>query len=91
MNPKFIKINIVFFVFFLFFCNSINAEIVKKIEIMGNDRISNDTIKLFSEVKINENLSKKNLNDVLKKLYDTNFFKEIDLQFKENILIINVE
>ena len=63
MNLKFVKILIIFS---LYFSNSLNAEIVKKIEIKGNDRISNDTIKLFSEVKLNDNLSKKNINDVLK-------------------------
>ena len=42
------------------------ANLIKKIEIQGNNRISDDTIKLFSEIKENEFLDKKDLNLILK-------------------------
>ena len=32
------------------------SEVVKKIEITGNERISDDTIKLFSEISLNSDL-----------------------------------
>ncbi len=68
----------------------VNSEIIKKIEISGNDRISNETIKLFSDVDINDNLDKNNLNDVLKNLYETNFFKNITINLDNNTLFIDV-
>ena len=71
--------------------NNSFAEIVKKIQIEGNDRVSSDTIKLFSGVKLNDDLNTKELNQILKKLYDTNFFKDIALNLNENILFINVK
>ena len=51
------------------------AEIVKKIQIVGNDRISEDTVKIFSEVSLNDNLDSTEINNILKKLYSTNYFK----------------
>jgi len=68
-----------------------NSEIVKRIEIIGNERVSSETIKLFSKVSINENIENNDLNNILKNLYDTNFFKDISLELTSNILRINVE
>ena len=76
-------------VFFLI--SSANAEILKKIEINGNKRISDETIKIFSDLEINQNLSKSDLDKVIKSLYNTNFFSDISLTFENQILILNVE
>ena len=38
-----------------------------------------ETIKIFSGVKNNDNLSSDDLNEILKKLYETNFFENISL------------
>ena len=74
--------------FFVF--NSTYAEIVKKIEIIGNDRISDDTIKLFSQVSIEDDLYIDDLNTILKNLYETNFFKDVLVEFENNILLIKI-
>ena len=76
-------------VFFLI--SSVNADILKKIEINGNKRISDETIKIFSDLEINQNLSKSDLDKVIKSLYNTNFFSNISLTFENQILILNVE
>jgi outer membrane protein insertion porin family len=67
------------------------SEIVKKIEISGNDRISEKTILIFSEVEIGEEIEITDTNILLKNLYDTNFFKNVSVNFKNNVLQINVE
>ena len=79
--------------FFLFFLLNLNvfAEIVKKIEITGNERISDETIKMFSDIKLGEDLNKKNINAILKKLYDTNFFEDISVILNQNKLRIVVK
>ena len=74
-----------------FWISSANAEVLKKIEINGNKRISDETIKIFSELKINQELSESNLDNAIKKLYKTNFFSNINLTFENQILIFNVE
>ena len=67
-----------------------NSEIVKVINIKGNERISNETIKMFSSVSLNDNLNSENINDILKSLYETNFFENININLVNNILTINV-
>ena len=76
-------------VFFLI--SSANADILKKIEINGNKRISDETIKVFSDLEINQDLSKSDLDKVIKSLYNTNFFSNISLTFEDQILILIVE
>ena len=66
------------------------AEIVKKIQIVGNDRISEDTVKIFSEVSLNDNLDSTEINNILKKLYSTNYFKDVKVSFRDNLLLIKV-
>ena len=70
---------------------SVKAEIVKKIEINGNQRVSSETVKIFSEVKINSDLSLNNLNNIIKKIYSTNFFSNVSVKLVDNILYISVE
>ena len=61
---------LILIVFFSIF--SAQAEILKKIEINGNQRISDESIIVFSDLKTNENVSKSNLDTALKNLYKTN-------------------
>ncbi len=89
MNFK--KFKIFLIIFFLLSFKYLNAEIVKKIEIIGNDRISKDTIQMFSTVSIKDNIDEDDLNSILKNLYETNFFDDVSIKFENNILIIKVD
>ena len=66
------------------------AEIIKKIEVDGNKRVNTETIKVFAGVKNNDNLSSDDLNEVLKRLYETKFFENISLSIQNSILKISV-
>ena len=87
MNNLLIKI-IVIFSFLLSFAN---AETLKKFEISGNKRISDQTIIIFSEIKINEEITKTKLDEVIKRLYKTSFFRDINLSFENQTLFLKVE
>ena len=69
----------------------VNSEILKKIEVEGNQRVSSETIKIFTQTKINTDLDSNNLNEIIKNLYSTNFFKDVSISFKNNILNIKVQ
>ena len=66
------------------------ADTLEKIEISGNKRIPENTIKMFSNVSIGDKIENIDVNSVLKNLYDTNFFKDIVIDLNENTLKINV-
>ena len=81
-----------FFIFFIFFfkLTLANAELVKKILIDGNERITNETIIIFSKTNIGDDLTINNLNDIIKNLYETDFFKDVSVNLENNILKIKV-
>ena len=73
--------------FIVFSAYSKNYE---KIIVNGNERISNETILIFSEIQDNKVLDENSINDILKKLYKSGFFKDVTVKFENNNLIINV-
>ena len=75
---------------FLFLIITANSEIIKEIKVDGNKRVSSETIKIFSEVKLNSDLSTNQLNNILKKLYSTNYFSNVEINVEKNILYISV-
>ncbi len=87
MFKKIISIT-VFYILVTF--NNSYADLINDIKISGNERISDETVILFGDIKKNSNLDNDNLNEILKKLYETTFFKNISINIKNNILYINV-
>jgi outer membrane protein insertion porin family len=79
-----------FFIIFLFLSSKAFSDTINKIEIIGNDRISIETIKLFISVDINDEINEVKLNNIIKDLYETDFFKDISVQFNNQILSIKV-
>ncbi len=77
--------------FFIFFkITFVNAEIVKSISVTGNERIADNTIIIFSKINIGDDLKINDLNKVINNLYETDFFKDVSVNLKNNILSINV-
>ena len=76
---------------YYFFLVSLSAEVIKKFEISGNKRISDETIIIFSEINLDEDVSKQKLDRLIKNLYKTNFFSDINLTFENQILKLNVK
>ena len=74
---------------FLFF--SSKAEIVENIKISGNERISEETIKVYGDFKLKQDLNEQDLNNILKNLFSTNFFEDIKINLKNNILFVEVK
>ena len=66
------------------------SDKVNKIDVIGNERVSEETIIMFSSVSINDDLDNKILNDILINLYETEFFKDVSVKFKNNTLEIFV-
>ncbi len=86
-------IKIIFATLIIGFLNITNSfsDVIKNIEISGNERVNEDTIKIFGGISIGDDLDSNKLNEVLKKLYETNFFENIEIKFDESILKITVK
>ena len=83
--------NILFFLLFLFFIFSRSYAVeVKQITITGNERVSDETIIMFSKINIGDEFSSADLNNSLKELYYTNYFKNVSISIDNGIININV-
>ena len=91
MQNKYIKFLIHFVIFFNIFCFNANADIINQIKINGNERIADETILMFSKINVGDDVDENDLNDLLKNLYDTTFFKNVSVSLDNKILKIFVE
>ena len=83
---------IVFLILFFTFCNvNSYSEVVNKVEVQGNNRISSETIMIFGDIVIGNNYEHSDVSLLIKKLYKTNFFSNISAELKNNRLTIVVE
>ena len=67
-----------------------NAEVIKKIEIEGNDRIADETIKMLGNIDKTSLANENSINNILIDLYNSNFFKDIKVFYENEILKIIV-
>ena len=86
MFKHFIKV----FTFFFLLTLSTESKNFNNILVNGNERISKETILIFSEISEDQTLDSNSLNIILKKLYKTGFFKDVVIKFENKDLIIDV-
>ena len=56
--------------FFLISSFNLNADILKKIEVNGNKRISQETIIVYGDIEKNRNYNQTDIDNVIKKLFE---------------------
>ena len=83
-----ILFQIVLFIFL--FIHSSYSQNFKKILINGNERISNETILVFSDLPQDKFLNENSINLILKKLYKSGFFSDVVVKIENDNLIIDV-
>ena len=81
---------ILIILYLILFTNHLSAEIIKKIQITGNDRVSDETVKVYGDISINQNIDNIKINKIIKSLYSTNFFEDIQVSVSNNTLFIKL-
>ncbi len=89
-DKKYIKKNLLLIFLFFLFTNSSISDVIKEFSIEGNKRVANETIIMFSNLKIGDQISQNKLNDALKDLYYTNYFKDVRITSENQIIKIYV-
>ena len=85
------KSYILIILFYFSFITFSNSQIIKEIEVIGNERISKQTIIMFSSVSTPDEITQNKLNDILKDLYETNYFQDVNVKISEEKIIITVK
>lgn len=86
-----LKLILFSFILNIIFVSFSLSEIIKKIEITGNSRISDETILMFSKINVGQNFKSSILNQIIIDLYETNYFDDVSAKFKNDKIIINVK
>ena len=76
---------------YFFLSLNLSAEIIQKLEVKGNNRISTETIKVYGEITFNKDYSDFDIDKILKNLYTTNFFEDIKISLNNGVLNITVK
>ena len=78
-----------FLIIFIFILTSNSFAELKKINIIGNVRVNSNTIESLVDKKLT-NIDSIYINNLTKKIYDTEFFSDVKISFNQNVLTITV-
>ena len=67
------------------------SEILKEIKINGNVRITDEIISMFSDIELGQDVKNSDINNIIKNLYETNFFNNVSVTLNNSIILINVD
>ncbi len=91
MTNFFFKILSLFIIFFSITNSSNSDEKINEIVISGNNRITYETIKMFAGLSEIQIINERSINEITKNLYETSYFENIEIDFKDNVLNIVVK
>ena len=84
--------NFIQFILFTYLCiSNANAESFLNFNVIGNERVSAQTIINFSNLETGTDFSENDFNQALKNIYDTNFFELVNLDIINKTLNITVK
>ena len=96
-NNIFQNLNVILFIVILLLSFSIlpnkahtQEALISSINVVGNKRISSDTILSLSKVQIGSAYSPSQLNSALQSIKRSSYFKSVDISLVSNVLNINV-
>ena len=84
---------LLFFLLYLFLNNNLYADenIINSINIDGIQRIDGETVISYANISKGDTYTEEIGNNVLKSLFETNLFSNIQISFEDNILNIKIQ
>tara|TARA_Y100000591_G_scaffold333304_1_gene375536 strand:- start:110 stop:2359 length:2250 start_codon:yes stop_codon:yes gene_type:complete len=87
---KIIKKFFILITFQFLISQNVNSITIEGFDIQGNDRVSDQTVIMFSSLNIGDKINDDVLNEALKKLYYTDYFKQVELSLENKIVRIRL-
>ena len=88
---KLIKIFILAILLNYFPLSVSNSEVINQIKIEGNERITDEIILMFSGINVGKDITSSDVNEIIKNLFETNFFNNVSVKFDNNLVSITVD
>ena len=85
------KIALISFIFLVSIFSYANADIIDDIVVKNNNRISKQTIITYGKIELNKDYTLKDINQVFRNLYETDFFETLKIDIVGSQLVINVK
>ena len=89
--PKMPKIILYLISILLFLTKLSIAEVITDVKVEGNKRITKESIIVFGDIKLNTEIDNNELDLILKRLYETNFFENINLSIDQDTLVVTLK
>ena len=67
-----------------------NADVVSRIDVVGNKRMDAESVRILAETKVGENVGEERTNQIAKKLRESGYFSKISVNINDGVLRINV-
>jgi len=90
MKSRWHLLFVIFFLTHILSANAFEPFVVKQIQIQGLQRISEGTVLNYLPLHVGETLSEEKTPEILKALFETGFFQDIQLQREGNVLLIKI-
>ena len=81
---------LLFLLYNLCVCNVANAVVVSRIDVSGNQRMDAESVRILSDVKVGNNINSETVNNIAKKLQNSSYFINVDVQLNGSVLKIVV-
>ena len=88
---KLIKIFILAILLNYFPLSFSNSEVINQIKIEGNKRITDEIILMFSGIYVGKYITSSAVNEIIKNLFETDFFNNVSFVFENNLVSITVD
>ena len=85
------KISLIIFYIFYIDIFYVNGEIIDDIVVKNNNRISKQTIITYGKIELNKDYTLKDIKQVFRNLYQTDFFETLKIDIVGSKLVINVK
>ncbi len=84
------KIKTLNFLSLIAFIGTANAAVVSRIDVVGNQRMDAESVRILANVKSGDNVSSETINNIAKSLQSSGYFEKVDVKLNGNILNINL-
>ena len=72
------------------FVGTANASVISHIDINGNQRMDDESVRILAGVKNGDNVGSEKINNIAKELQSSGYFETVDVKLNGNVLKINV-